>query len=183
MKSLKMNIPMILLILFEAAVGIFLLRDPETFTKVVVTLFGIILLTIGVTYLIRYLRARKEGINDALAMLIAVVTLAIGAVCTFASGAVIGLLAAVAVIYGVVLIICGIYKLQNYFLMKKAEFPVSALSMISGVLAILLGVIVVAYPKDAAFSVWQLAGIVLIVEAVMDLVSLIRTAGLHKDME
>lgn len=181
MKSLKVNIPIILLILFEVAVGILLLVDPEGFTRMIIILFGIILLAIGITYLLRYLHGKKENINDLLSLTVAVVALAIGAICTFCSGAIIGLITAMAIIYGVILIISGIYKINNYFMIKKAQFPISAVSAASGVLAVILGVVIVVYPKNAAFSVWQLAGIVLIIEAVIDFLSIIQVVRVKQD--
>ena len=174
MKVLKVNISIIILILFEAAVGILLLVNPEAFTRMIIILFGIILLAIGVTYLIQYLLEKKEDINNPLFLLIAIVALTIGAVCSFCSGAIIGLITAIAIIYGVILIILGIYKLHNYHCTKKAGFPVSKISFISGAIAVILGIVITVYPKNAALSIWQLAGIMLIIEAVIDFISIIQ---------
>ena len=183
MKTLKANVPTILLILFEITVGILLLVSPEAFTMAVIIFFGIIFLAIGIIYLLRYLREKKENIIDMLSMAVAIVALTIGAVCTFCSGAILNLILAIAIIYGVILVLSGIYKLQNYFLARKAGIPISTISAVSGGIAVLLGLVIMLYPKDVALSVWQVAGIMLILEAVIDLVSIVQIFRVKKESQ
>ena len=177
MESFKLNIQDIFLVLFEAAVGILLLINPEAFTRTVIILLGLILIVIGITYLIRYMQDKKMDKDNPIIMLIAVVTLVAGIVCVFFSGAIIGLITAIAIIFGVILIISGVYKLHNYYLTKKKGAPVSTVSIVSGIVAAILGVVIIIYPKDAAFSVWQVAGIMLLIEAVIDFLSIVQVAG------
>lgn len=180
MKILKDNIQTILFIVFEAVVGILLLTNPEAFTRTVIILFGIVLFVIGVICLVRFLNDRKRPVNNPLALIISVISLVFGAVCMFFSGAIIGLITAIAIIYGVILLIAGVCKIQNYFQSKKSGLAVSKVSIISGIIAIVLGIIVAVYPKSAAFSVWIVAGIVLLVNAAVDILSLILTARNRK---
>lgn len=168
MKYLKTNVPIILMILFEAAVGILLLVNPEGFTRTIIILFGVILLAIGLTYLMRYMSAKKEEINDPLSLVVAIVALAIGVICTFRSDLIFGLITAVAIIYGVILVIVGACKLHNYHSAKKIGAPVSAINVVSGLIAVILGIVITVYPKNAALSVWQIAGIILLLEAAVD---------------
>lgn len=181
MKSLKANLQTVLLIVFEVAVGILLLVNPEEFTRTVIIIFGIVLLLLGITYLVRFLREKKNNINNSPSLIVAAVSLIFGTVCVLLSETIIDLLTAIAVIYGIILVISGIYKLQHYFQSKKSKLLVSKVSIISGLLAIILGFIIVVYPQDAAFSVWMLAGIMLLTEAVIDFISLIQTARNNKD--
>ena len=180
MKIIKINIPIILLIVFEVAVGILLLVNPEVFTRTVIILFGIVLLLIGITCFIRYLLEKKENIVDPLALLTAVVTLVIGAVCCFCSDAIIGFITAIAIIYGVILVISGIYKLHNYFERKKAGVTMSKVSVASGVIAIVLGILIAVFPQNAVFSIWQVAGILLILEAFIDFLSIVQVIRIER---
>lgn len=177
MESFKLNIQDIFLILFEAAVGILLLINPEAFTRTVIILLGLILLVIGVTYLIRYLQDKKNDKENPVIMLISVVTLAAGIVCVFLSGIIIRLITAIAIIFGVILIISGVYKLHNYYLAKKKGAPVSAASLASGIVAAVLGLVIAICSRYATFSVLQIAGIVLIAEAVIDFFSIVQVAS------
>ena len=176
MKTLKENGQTLLLIVFEAVVGVMLLVNPEGFTKTVIIIFGALFLILGVISLVRFLRDKKENINNPLAITAAVVSLIFGVIFAFFSDAVINLIAAIAVIYGVAFAISGIFKLQNYFQSKKIGLPVSKISILSGVLAVAVGVLIMLYPKDAAISVWMLTGILLLAEAVVDVFSVIRSA-------
>ena len=84
----------------------------------------------------------------------------------------IGLIKAVAILYGVMLVISGIYKIYNYIQIRKLKLPVSAMNVVSGVLAAALGIVVILYPHTAVITVWQLTGILLIVEAVLDILTI-----------
>ena len=183
MKSLKTNFPIILLILFETAIGVLLLLNPEVFTRTVIILFGVVLLMIGVTYLVRYLREKKKEKGSVSTLIISVVSLIAGAVFAACSGLIVGFVTVIAVIYGVVLAVFGIYKLQNYFQSRKAKNPVSKVSMISGVVAVVVGAVIIIYPKEAAFSVWTITGIALLAEAVIDFLSVIQSVRIGKDSE
>ena len=175
MKALKNNLTTILMILFEVAVGILLLVDPKGFTAAVIILFGVTLLIVGAIFLFRFLGDRKEGNNNIPAIFVSVVSFIVGVVFTFFSGAIIGLITAIAVVYGVIIAVSGGYKLYNYFVFAKANIPVSKISIISSIFAIVLGFVIIIYPKEWALSVWQLAGILLIVEAVIDIMAMVQT--------
>ena len=174
MKSFKSNLQTILLVLFELAAGILLLCNPRAITRTIIILFGAVLLAIGVTFLVKYLTERNQGTVNVAFLIVSVVSLVIGAVCAFMSGFILGLFTAMAMIYGVILLLSGIFKLNNYFQAKKLGLPVSVVSLISGAMALIFGVAVVLYPGNAAFSVWYFAGIMLILEAVVDFISVIH---------
>lgn len=175
MKSFKVNIPIILLIILEIAVGILLLVNPETFTQAVIVVFGIGLFAVGVIYLLQYFLEKKGDVkHNILPLIVGAVSLIVGAVCAICSGMILGLDQVIAVVYGVVLLVTGVYKLYNFFKAKKNGVPVSKVSIISGLIAIVLGIVIVIYPKDATFTVWQITGIVLIVEAVVDCLSIVQ---------
>lgn len=183
MKLLKVNIPIILLVLFEMAVGILLLRDPDGFTRTVIILFGAVLLVIGLTYLIRFLKAKKEGVNRPLALIVAILAFLVGAFCAFLSGVILKLITAVAILYGIMLAISGIYKIYNFIQVKKLKLPVSAVNILSGILAVALGVLIILYPHGAVITVWKLAGILLFVEAVVDILTIVLAVRINKKLK
>ena len=180
MKSLKSNLMNFMMIAFEIAVGILLLVDPEGFTTTVIVIFGATLLVIGAIFLFRYLGDRKEGNNNVLAICISSLSFIIGIVFTFFSGAIIGLITAIAVVYGIIIAVSGGYKLYVYFLFVKTDIPVSKISIISSIFAIVLGIVIIIYPKDWALTVWQLAGILLLVESAIDIASTVQTFRISK---
>ncbi|MBO6232306.1 MAG: hypothetical protein J6O50_17235 [Ruminiclostridium sp.] len=50
-------------------------------------------------------------------------------------------------------------------------------------LSVILGIVIMIYPRDAVFTVWQLAGIALIIEAVIDFFAVIHIAKLTNKEE
>jgi len=172
MKALKNNLPVILFILFELAVGILLLINPEAFTKTVLICFGIVLIVIGLIYLIRVLKDKTEG-TSAITLIISIASLAAGAVCALFPSFVMGLFAVVAIIYGVILIVSGVYKAKNYNDAKKDGATVPVISLISAVISVVLGVVIIINPFNTIHVLWIFAGISLIFEAVLDFIAVL----------
>lgn len=182
MKFRKM-LPMLLIILFEAAVGVLLLIDGEAFTRAVLIIFGALLMVLGLVMLFRFIGDRREEIFNPLALVIAVIAIAVGAVFAFGSSLIIGLITLITLIYGVIMAINGVFKLVDYFTLRKAGAPVSGFTVFSAVLAIALGIVIVINPFGTDVALWMVMGIVLIVEAVMDIIALIMAARLSKTVE
>ena len=173
MKNLRNNLPVILLTLFEFAVGVLLLINPEAFTKAVIIIFGSILVVIGGIYLARVLRDRTEGVSG-ITMTISLASLLVGLICIVFPSMIMGLFAVVAIIYGVILIVSGVYKAKSYTDAKKAGAHLPAISLISAILSVALGVVIVINPFGTVMrSLFTFAGIALIVEAGLDLTSVI----------
>ena len=181
MKNLKSMIPTILFILFELAFGILLISSPEQLTKTVLICFGIVLLIIGFIYFIRFFKERKKA-EDAkvnyLTMPFAIISVAVALFCVLYA-----LLSDkpqnfAVIIYGVIFIVIGAYKLKGYDDDKKEGTSTSVLTLISGVLSVLLGIaVIVLYMMKSMESdhLLLLAGIAIIVEAALD-VAAIATA-------
>ncbi len=173
MKNLRNNLPVILLTLFEFAVGVLLLINPEAFTKAVIIIFGSILVVIGGIYLARVLRDRTEGVSG-ITMTIALASLIVGILCIVFPSMIMGLFAVVAIIYGIILIVSGVYKAKSYTDAKKTGAHLPAISLISAILSVALGIVIVINPFGTVMrSLFTFAGIALIVEAGLDLTSVI----------
>ncbi len=171
MKRLKSNFSIVLLILFEGIVGFMLFGNPERFTRGVIIFFGIIMLIIGTGNLIQALRTRVDGAPDSYMMIAAVADLIIGVILTAGNKLVFGIFPVIAVIYGIFMIIVGMHKVRVYHSLKKEGYLPSIISVISGIAAIALGIIIVLNPFGTVETLWKFAGIVLIGEAVLDLIA------------
>lgn len=171
MKRLSRNFSIILMILFEGIVGFMLFGDPENFTRGVIVFFGVVMLILGTGNLIQVLRTRVDGTLDSYLMFAAVVDLIIGLILTVGNKLVYGIFPALAVIYGIFLIIAGVHKTRVYHWLRRDGFSPSILSVISALAAIALGVIIVLNPFSTAATLWRFTGIVLIAESVLDLIA------------
>ena len=186
MKKIRLALPVLLTAVFEIIFGVLLFRDPETFTKTVLTLFGIMLLGIGVVSLIRYLKDNKAGANSALNSLTlaaAIVSLVIGAICTFASGAVITLFTVLAVVYGIMLLITGVLKCQTFFAGRALGIRSPLLILVSAVVTVICGLVIIANPFESTHVMLQFLGIALIAQAVLDIVALVQIFMVAKVVE
>ena len=176
MSTIKNNIPIILMLLFEIAVGIFLLINPEMFTTIVVISFGIFLAVVGLIYLIRYFRARKREEESTLTLIWAIVLLAFGIFAISAHGLIMSFFAFIAILYGIILLVSGFVKIMGYINSRKANLPVSAVSIISAIISVILGGVILVNPFGTTHVLFMFAGIAILVSAAFDIVTLIFIA-------
>ena len=207
MKSLRANLPMILLILFELAVGVLLLVEPLEFTRGVIICFGIILLAIGALYLVRFIIDKRREDRGApafeteggelipvsaespdgetyrasrLTLFLSIVSIVLGFVCVFATDAIIGVFTVIASLYGLVLILSGVFKIKTYVDLRRAELPVPIVLIVSAVLSVVLGIVIIVISFFRTDYIFMLAGISLIVEAAIDFISVVLSMPHHK---
>ena len=174
MTFIKNHFPVIFMIIIELLFGILLLIDPEGLTKTLIIIFGIILMIIGIIYLIRYFVDRKNNLDpSAFTIVFAIISIILGIICTFLTNVVMGIFPVLAVVYGIFLIISGIYKLKIFFDVRRMNLPVSFFTVCSAVISIILGVLIIIHPFDAVMTVWIFTGIALIVEAIIDIIALV----------
>ena len=184
--SVKANIPVVIIAIVEIIVGIFLIVDPIRFTFALVRFIGIVLMILGFVFLIRFLTGTKSNVVDEngrsvtanpITLIVAIIAMILGAILAFATVWIMGLIGVAAIIFGICLVIFGILKIKNFADKKKANLPASPISIVGAILSVVLGIIIVVNPFTAVNTVWIVAGIALIVTAVVDIVSLIMGRG------
>lgn len=206
MKKIKKMLPAILMILFEIAVGLMLLIDPEKFTIANFIIFGAILIICAVILLVRYLKERKAAdeyakVKDKAAkrnggrekneevkvsvipLIAAICTFVIGATFAFGAGALYNVAALLFVFYGAIMIVKGIFKIADFASLRKEGSGVSWLQLVIGILSIIMGIIVMINPGNARDFVFVLSGASLLVEAALDIVALVLSYRISKKLE
>ena len=178
MKIFKYLLPLFILFLFEIAVGVLLIINGEMFTQVVFIIFGVFMLICGIVTLIRTLmKSRNGGSISMLSLIGSIILLSIGAFFTAASGSVLSVMTAVTLVIGIIMVFNGMLKLAEYAAMRKQDAG-SVFAIIGAIVTIVLG-IVIAFNPFKGFEVmvmWMILGIMIIVSAVFDLISLISFA-------
>lgn len=172
MKKLK-NMNGILLCLFEIVVGILLLIDPLGFTTGIITTAGIVLLIIGLITVIKYFRTEADEASTGQYLVKGLVALLAGAFCTFKSHWFIVTFPALTIIYGIVVLITGLGKVQLTFDMIRKKNKKWFLAIISALLSIICAVVILNNPFTSTTVLWIFTGITLIVESVIDIITLI----------
>ena len=173
MKNLKLHLPLLILILFQLAAGILIFVNRESFTKGIFIFLGVVSLVIGLLYLIRFFKERKLEVRTSyITIVIAVLSLLAGIFFAIFSFFLIEKLTEVAfIIFGVTLIVFGVYKAKNYNDTRKAGAPSPAMHLLSAIISVVLGVFFIIHPFERSV-IWTILGVALIVMAVIDFAAL-----------
>lgn len=180
MKNVRESLSTILLSLFELIVGILLLISPVSFTTGIITTTGIVLMVVGVITLIQYFRTKAAEAAAGQLMFKALVCLLVGAFCTFRSGWFIATFPLLTMLYGVVILLTGISKVQWTVDMLRQKKKRWWLAAIGAVISIICAVVIFSNPFTSTTVLWMFTGISLIVEAVMDIAILIASSIVNR---
>ncbi len=170
---MKNSFNSILLFFFEIAVGILLLINPIGFTTGIITGAGIILIIIGIVNIVKYFK--KEAIEASMGQYLmkGLVALLAGVFCAFKSPWFIATFPALTIIYGIIVLITGISKIQLTADMIRQKSKKWFLAIISAIISISCSVVILNNPFTTTAFLWMFTGITLIVESVIDLITLI----------
>ena len=163
----------ILLALCEVAAGVLLLIDPVSFTKVILTVMGGILVIMGVVSAVQYFRATPLRAAAGKGLVRGCVEIAFGVFCIAKSSWFLATFPLLTVIYGVVTLVSGFTKLQWTVDMIRMKMKKWGLAALSAAVTILCALVILGNPFASTTVLWMFIGIALIVEAVADLIAAI----------
>lgn len=181
MKAIKDNFNGIIICSFELIVGILLLINPIGFTSGIIIAAGIIMSVNGLINCIKYFRtdakeaARGQYLTKGLIAIIA------GVFCIFNSKWFIATFTALTVIYGIVVLLSAVEKVQlcvDLLRLKRSKWYLAA---VSAVISLICAVIILKSPFESTTLLWIFAGISLILEAVFDVYSLMANREIQKE--
>lgn len=160
--------------LIELAVGILLLINPTEFTAGIITGAGLVLIVLGVFNAVKYFFTEPEDAAKQQLLLKGLGALLIGLVCIFKSKwFVTTAISALTLVYGAVILAAGLGKFQKTIDIIRLKKPKWFLTGISALIFLICGTVIVFDPFGTSNAIWIFTGIVLIAEAVMDLIALI----------
>ena len=167
---LKRNLSSMAMSVAEVIIGILLLVNPIGFTSGIIIACGIVLMIMGVSKTIKYFRAEPEEAVVSQNLVKGLLMLLAGAFCAFNSHWFIATFPVLTLVYGVVILITGITKVQwtmDIIRMKRSKWFWAA---ISAAISIVCGIVIITSPFSATAILWMFIGISLIVEAVFDMI-------------
>ena len=173
MKFLKNNFGGIIGCLLEILVGILLLVNPVGFTSGIIIGAGYLLIISGLASIIKYFRTKPEEAEKSQTLVKGLVALLAGAFCAFHSSWFIVTFPVITLIYGVVILITGLAKVQwmvDAIRIKKGKW---FLAGISALLSIICGVVIITSPFSSTAVLWMFTGISLIAEAIFDVIAIL----------
>ena len=175
MGYLKKNGGAIVAAVVELLVGVLLFINPDGLTSGILMALGGVLIIFGVIFLIRYFNtepvqaAMEQNFSKGLIMIL------LGCVLALFTQQIIDIFSLAPKIYGVVILIIGVMKLQQSvdLLRQKAQFWF--LASFNALLAVAFAAIILSNLIESTDTLWWMAAAALIAEAVFDAVVLVMT--------
>lgn len=169
MKTKNHTLNSILAGTFEILVGILLLVDPIGFTSGILIAAGIALCLAGLKAIITYFRLPAEMSAVRNDLLTGLACLLLGCFCTFRSGWILAIFPILTILYGVVILITGLGKLQTTVDLIRLKQGRWYLAAISAVISLACAGVILLNPFTSTAALWIFIGLSLIVEAVLDI--------------
>jgi len=163
----------------EVVAGILLLVNPVNFTVGIIMVAGIAFMIDGLFHVIRYFRSAPEEAAVGQLLMRGLVALLAGAFCVFYPQWFIVTFPVITILYGVAVLIGGLSKIQlavDMLRLKNAKWWWGA---ISAALTIICAVVIISNPFSSTVALWWFTGITLIIEAALDIITLMM--GRKKD--
>lgn len=173
MSSLKGNIGGVILCLLEILAGVLLLVNPVAFTAGIITAAGVVLLVIGVISVLKYFRSDAVTAATGQYLLKGLIYLLAGAFCIFNTNWFIATFPVITIIYGIVILIAGLGKIQITADMIRAKNKKWGFGLISAALSIICAFVILGNPFASVGVLWMFTGTALIAEAIVDIVTMI----------
>lgn len=183
MKNLKNSMSTIILCVFELAVGILLLIDPVSFTKAIFVIAGIVLVVIGVLNVLKYFFTRPDEAIIHQYMAKGLIAVTGGVFCLVNPQWFLNTFPVIAMVYAIAVVIAGILKIQLTFDMLRCKSNKWFLATISAVISIGCGIVILFNPFATLEILWIFTGASLIIEAVLDTITLIINEREKKQRE
>lgn len=173
MKTKNQTLTTVLTALFEVLVGVLLLVNPVGFTSGILIAAGALACLWGLKMLIVYFFQKPEEAAAGRGLLNGLVCVLLGVFLVFKSSWILATFPVLTVVYGVVVLLAGLSKLQSGMDMLRLKRGRWYLVMLSALLSLVCAGVILVNPFASTAALWMFTGISLIVEAVLDLISAI----------
>ncbi len=180
MSRLNFAIGKLILLLFEAAVGVVLLINPIGFATVFVTVVGVLLAAVGLMFILQYFRSEPTEAQKGQGLLKGCCALLVGLFCALNTQWFIDAFPLLTVIHGIVILITGIIRLQWTADMLRLKLKRWYIAAGGAVISIVLAVIIFVNPFGVSQAIWTFIGITFLVDALADLAVLIFSGRREK---
>lgn len=173
MNAFKENANSIALCLFELIVGILLLINPIGFTSGIITITGLVLMAFGIIEIVKYF---KESLVEAAigqTLVKGLVFILAGGFCTFKTEWFVRTFPVLTIIYGIVILLTGISKVQLTVDMLRRKNKKWFWAAINAVISIICAIVILNSPFTSTAVLWSFTGITMIFEGVLDVITMI----------
>ncbi len=173
MKKINSGFSSLGMSLIEIVIGILLLINPIGFTSGIIITFGIAMTIMGIAKIIMYFKTSAEEAAQKGSLATGIIFAVVGLFCTFRSDWFIATFPVITVLYGVLILMAGIVKIQKAVDMVRVRQNYWFVALISAILTLIFALLIIFNPFASTAVLWTFIGISLIVEAVMDVLTFI----------
>ena len=173
MKNLSSDLWKMVMCLAEMVIGILLFINPVSFTSGIIMILGVCLVVLGVVNISGYFR--MDPVEAALQQNLAkgLCQGMLGFFCVFRSKFFIMNFPVPSIVYGIAILLSGIYKTQWAADMARLKRQYWFVPAIGAAVSVLAAVVVLLNPFSEAGALWMFTAIALIIQAMVDLSSTI----------
>lgn len=157
----------------EILIGALLLINPMGFTSAVLILLGIALIAVGAWKILTYFRSEPEAAAESGGLMAGLVIVLLGLFCAFKWEWFIITFPVLTVLYGIITLMNGINKVQWAIDLLRLKQKYWFIAMIGAVCTLLFGILILANPFESTAVLWTFIAVTLIVEAVVDILTLV----------
>ena len=175
MKQLREHMGSALACVCELVVGILLLINPIGFTSGIIIAAGVLLLLFGIGTTVQYFRTDAAAAAGQRQLTLGLLTIALGLFCAFRSQWFISTFPLLTMVYGVVILVMGIMKVQWAVDMLRMRMRGWQWTALSAAASLVFALLVLCNPFATTVVLWTFVGVSPIVEAAIDLLALVFT--------
>lgn len=168
MQFVKKHGGVLLLILCEAAAGVLLLCKPVGFTQGLIVAAGVLLALVGVKQTVGYFLAKAEQAAKNGGLFRGLTALTLGLAAALNSGAIIAAFPVITTLYGGVIFLTGLYKVQLAVDAARMKHGGVAARVISALFTLLFAAVTMVNPFAGTATLWTFIGAMLLADAVVD---------------
>lgn len=173
MKTVNSDNSSLLMSLVEILVGILLLINPIGFTSGIIVMLGIVLTIMGIRQIINYFRTDAEEAVNGGKLTKGILFTVLGLFCTFRFSWFIATFPVLTLLYGVLIFVAGVSKLQKAVDMARVKQPYWFIALIGALLTLVFSILIICNPFASTAVLWTFIGVTLLVEAVIDVLTFI----------
>lgn len=163
----------LLMSIVEIVIGVLLLINPVGLTSVIIIALGVAMAVMGIVQIIGYFRTDAQEASKGNKLSKGILFLVLGLFCAFKSGWFIATFPVITILYGILIMVAGVCKLQQAVDMVRVKQKYWFVALISAMLTLLFAALIIFNPFASTTVLWTFTGITLIIEAVLDIITYI----------
>ena len=167
------NMTSLVTAVIELAIGILLLVDPTIFTSGLVILSGIVLCLVGIWSVISYFRMDAVTAARGSSLAIGLGAIALGVALLINTRVLMDMTTVLTLLLGVVILASSLVKVQQMVNMLRLKIQRWYLCAITAGVTMAIGIMILWNPFATTDILWIFLGVMLIVDALLDLVSVV----------